>query len=91
MQAAKAGMWKKLTGDLPMATFLYIFEHVHNNFTNCSPANAADSFSGISSGLALIGLVGGCQLSQLLPGRGMRKGRKGEGGYKERRGLAGQV
>ena len=70
MQAAKAGMWKKLTGDLPMATFLYIFEHVHNNFTNCSPANAADSFSGRSSGLALIGLVGECQLSQLLPGGG---------------------
>ena len=65
-----------------METFLYIFEHVHNNFTNCSPANAADSFSGISSGLALIGLVGECQLSQLLPGRGVGGGR---GGYKEER------
>ena len=33
---------KKLSGDVLMATFLYISERVHNNFTNC----AADSFLG---------------------------------------------
>ena len=65
-EACKGWNAEKLRGDV-----LNIFERVHNNFTKCTLRQQGRLFSG----LVLIGLVGvsallGCQLSQLLPGRG---------------------
>ena len=65
-EAYKGWNAEKLRGDV-----LNIFERVHNNFTKCTLRQQGRLFSG----LVLIGLVGvsallGCQLSQLLPGRG---------------------